>query len=100
CVLAKILLRELERRLDRVFAPVGSPPTVLENLGRIPVVRLETPRGTFWKTKRLTQQDQALLKIVGVDPASLPRVIEDTPPAMPSRFSAPAEFANASSISV
>lgn len=100
CVLAKILLREMERRLDRAFAPVGSPPTVLENLGRIPVVQLETPRGTFWKTKRLTQQDQALLRIVGIDPASLPSVIEHAPPAMPSRFSAPAEFANASSISV
>lgn len=85
CVLAKLLLREIQGRLDKTFAPVGSPPTVLENLGRIPAVQLETPRRTFWKTARLKPQDEALLRAVGVDPASYPRTI-DAPPVMPSRF--------------
>jgi hypothetical protein len=98
CVLAKILLRELERRIDSRFAPVGSPPTVLENLGRIPIVQLAVPGRTLWKTARLKPEDQALLRIVGIDPASFPRLVEDVPPVMPSRFAAPPAFAAASSI--
>lgn len=94
CVLAKLLLREIQRRLDQTFAPVGSPPTVLENLGRIPAVQLKTPRRTFWKTATLKDADLALLRAVGVDPASVPRIVEGVAPVMPSRFAAP-ELANA-----
>jgi len=93
CVLAKLLLREVQHRLDLGFAPVGSPQTVLENLGRIPVVQLQTATDTMWRTARLKPEDEALLRAVGVDPAALPRKLEG-PPMMPSRFAAP-ELANA-----
>lgn len=94
CVLAKLLLREVQRRLDQTFAPVGSPPTVLENLGRISVVQIKTPRRVFWKTATLKPEDQALLRAVGVDPISVPRIVENVPPVMPGRFAAP-ELADA-----
>jgi hypothetical protein len=87
CVLAKILLREIQRRLDAVFAAVGSPPTVLENLGRIPAVQITTPRGAIWKTARLKPQDESLLRALGIDSATFPRVAEGPTVAMPSRFS-------------
>jgi transposase len=95
CVLAKILLREIQRRLDQTFAPVGSPPTVIENLGRIPAVQVETPRGTLWKTARLTPQDTALLRALRFDPAVFPRAAEGPSVMMPTRFSAPASVSAA-----
>ncbi len=87
CVLAKILLREIQRRLDNGFAAIGSPPTVLENLGRIPAVQITTPRGAIWKTARLKPHDEALLRALGIDSAAFPRVVEGPTVAMPSRFS-------------
>jgi transposase len=87
CVLAKILLREIQRRLDQTFAAVGSPPTVLENLGRIPAVQITTPRGAIWKTARLKPQDESLLRVLGIDSATFPRVVDGPTVAMPSRFS-------------
>jgi hypothetical protein len=92
CVLAKLLHREIQRRLDAAFAPVGGPPTVLENLGRIPAVLLQTPHSTFWRVARLKVEDEALLRVLALDPASVPRNVE-APAVMPSRFAAP-EFAN------
>ena len=95
CVLAKILLREVQRRLDQTSSAVGSPPTVLENLGRIPVVQIETPRGTIWKTARLKPQDQSLLRTLGLDPAAFPAVVDGPSEVMPTRFSLPVELAAA-----
>lgn len=86
CVLAKILLREIQRRLDQSFAPVGGPPTVLENLGRIPAVQLGTPTMTAWKTARLKIQDEDLLRTLGLDPAAFPRVVDGPVVVVPTRF--------------
>jgi hypothetical protein len=85
CVLAKILLRELQRRLDGKFAATGSPPTVLEDLGRIAVVEFETRRGVRWQRARHKPEHEELLLVLGVDPQSVPKTLdgEDKPARAP-----------------
>lgn len=75
CVLAKLVLREIQRRLDRVFIGIGSPAAAIQELGRIPVVELETRAGRRWERARLTQPQEELLEALGIDPASVPRRI-------------------------
>jgi transposase len=85
CVLAKLLLRELQRRMDTKFAPTGCPATVIENLGRIPVVLIETEQGRLWVRKRLTPADEALLRVLDIDPAALPKILPSDANTSPPR---------------